>query len=95
MRIRSFRSSHTYGESLIVVVIVAGFFWLISQGKFEVQDIWSYVGFLAIIAVFYFALLFCRMIFFWMLGGDSPYPWWEVTEKSRKYLEDSKKKGKK
>lgn len=92
---RSFRYSQVYGESLIVVVVVAGFFWLISEGKFNVQDDLSYPGFLAMIVGFYFALLLCRMIFFYMIGGDSPYPWWEVVKHGNKSLEDLKKVRKK
>jgi len=92
---KSIRSSRTFSEALIVIVVVAGFFWLISQGKFEVQDAWLYFSFLAMIVVFYFALLLCHMIFFHMVGGNGTYPWWEHTEHYDKYLEKSKKIGKK
>ena len=93
-----FRSSRTSGESFIVVLVIAGFFWLMSQGKFSFQDIWSYIGFLAMIVVFYFALLLCHMIFFWMVGGNGTYPWWEHVEHAEKYnkhLENLKKVSKK
>lgn len=95
---RFFSSSRTFDESLIVVVVAAGFFWLMAQGKFEVQNIWSYAGFLAMIAVFYFVLLLCHMGFFHMIGGNGTYPWWEHvdhTEKHKKRMEGLKKIGKK
>lgn len=81
------------GEVLIVVAVVVGFFWLISEDKFVVEDIWSYLGFLGVIVLFYFALLLCRMIFFYMLGGNYSYPWWEMV--NDKKLEELKKLGKK
>lgn len=95
---KSFRPSRTSGESFIVVVVIAGFFWLMSQGKLEVQDVWSYAGLLAMIVVFYFALLLCHMIFFHMIGGNGTYPWWEHVdhaERHKKHLENSKKVSKK
>lgn len=86
------RSRHSGGgEAFIVVVVIAGFFWLISQGKFEVQDIWSYVAFLSMIVVFYFALLLCRMIFFHMVGGNGTYPWWEHVRHAEEIKKSPKK----
>lgn len=71
-------SRSTFGEALIVVSVTAGFFYLFSRNNLSPQDItWGPVGFLIAIVLFYFALLFCRMLFFWMTGGEaSPYPWW-------------------
>ncbi len=79
------------GEVFIVAVVIAGFFWLMSQGIMQIQDIWSYVGFLLIIVVFYFALLLCRMIFFHMVGGNA-YPWWEHVQHHEEYLKGEHKK---
>lgn len=83
------------GEALIVSIVTLGFFWLMSQGKFEVQNIWSYVGFLAVIVVFYFALLLCRMTFFHMVGGNGQYPWWLHEGMHRNSSEDFSKSKKK
>ena len=67
----------TFGEALIVISVVAGFFYMVMQGKLSFQNMGIYAGFLLMIVVFYMALLFCRMLFYWMTGGDStPYPWW-------------------
>lgn len=75
----------TFGEALIVVSVIAGFFFAFTQGKASLQDIWTLAAFLGVIAVFYMALLFCRMLFFWMTGGDqAQYPWWVHAEKAKK-----------
>lgn len=71
-------SRSTFGEALIVISVIAGFFVAFLQGKVSLQDVWTLAGFLLVIVVFYMALLFCRMLFFWMTGGDqAPYSWWE------------------
>jgi len=71
-------------------LVVVGFFVAILQNKVTLQDI-SLVGFLALIVIFYMALLFCRMLFFWMTGGDRPhYPWWKNVEMMKKYEQKSK-----
>lgn len=88
-------SSKPYGESFIVAIVVAGFFWLIAEGKFEVNGLWAYAGVLGMIVVFYFALLFCHMTFFHMIGGGyRPHSWWEHAEHAQKF-EDAKKRAKK
>lgn len=90
---KSSYSSKTYGEAFIVAIVVAGFFWLVSEGKFVVDGFWSYAGLLGMIVGFYFALLLCHMIFFHMIGGGYR-PWWEEAEQYRK-LENVKKVAKK
>ena len=71
-------SRSTIGEALVVISVIAGFFVAFLQDKITLQDVWALVGFLVVIVAFYMALLFCRMLFFWMTGGDqTPYPWWE------------------
>lgn len=78
----------TFGEALIVISVIAGFFIAFIENRVSLQDIWTLAGFLTLIVVFYMALLFCRMLFFWMTGGDqTPYPWWEhqaITKKMKK-----------
>ncbi len=78
----------TFGEALIVVSVVAGFFVAFMEGKVSLENIWTLAGFLAAIVVFYMALLFCRMLFFWMTGGDqAQYPWWTHAEMAEKHAE--------
>lgn len=67
-RIRS-----TLGEALIVVTVTAGLFWNFSQNRIVPQDLWLYAALLCGLVLFYFALLFARMLFFWMTGGDQCY----------------------
>lgn len=75
----------TLGEALIVVSVVVGFFAAFMNDQVSLQDIWTLVGFLVVIVVFYMALLFCRMLFFWMTGGDqTPHPWWTHAEMAKK-----------
>ena len=74
----------TLGEALIVVSVVAGFFAAVMAGKVSAQSI-SPVAFLVSIVILYMALLFCRMLFFWMTGGDqTPHPWWMHAEMAKK-----------
>lgn len=88
-------SSKTYGESFIVAIVVAGFFWLVSEGKVEIDGLWSYAAILGLIVCFYFALLLCHMIFFHMIGGGyRPHAWWEHAEQYKK-MEGVKKVSKK
>lgn len=76
----------TVGEALIVVSVIAGFFFAFTEDKASPQDIWTLAGFLAVIVVFYMALLFCRMLFFWMTGGDmAQHPWWTHAEMAKKH----------
>lgn len=78
----------TFGEALIIISVVVGFFVAFMQGKVSLQDIWTLAGFLALIVIFYMALLCCRMLFFWMTGGDqTPYPWWKHAEMAKKMKE--------
>ena len=78
-------SRSTLGEALIVVSVVLGFFAPFMRSDEGFPDIWSFAAFLGVIAVFYMALLFCRMLFFWMTGGDqTPYPWWTHAEMAKK-----------
>ncbi len=92
---KSSYSSKTYGEAFIVAIVVAGFFWLISEGKFEINSLGSYAALLALIVGFYFALLLCNMTFFYMIGGgERPYAWWEHAEQYKK-MEEGKKVSKK
>ncbi len=63
-------SRSTFGEALIVITVLAGFFWSTGAGKLTPLDPWSAAGYLAGIVLFYFGLLFARMLFFWMTGGD-------------------------
>lgn len=69
-----------FGEALIVISVIVGFFWLLEHGKVSLQGTWEYVGFLAAIVVFYFALLLCRIIFFHATGGGGDMPWWAQME---------------
>lgn len=81
-------SRGTLGEALIVVSVVAGFFVAFMQDKVTLQDIWPLAGFLLTIVVFYMALLICRMLFFWMTGGDQAhYPWWTHVEMAKKHAD--------
>lgn len=81
-------SRGTIGEALIVIAVVAGFFVAVMEDKVLLQEI-SLVWFLVMMVVFYMALLFCRMLFFWMTGGDqTPYPWWKHAEMAKKLSDD-------
>lgn len=92
MHIPRSASRSTFGEALIVISVVAGFFVAFMKDKVSLQDIWVLAGFLALITIFYMALLFCRMLFFWMTGGNQiPYPWWKHAEMAQKYEELPKK----
>lgn len=78
-------SRSTFGEALIVVFVVAGFFVALIQNKISFEDIGTFASFLAAISVFYMALLFFRMLFFWMTGGERiSYPWWKHVEMAEK-----------
>ncbi|PIR48697.1 hypothetical protein COU80_03265 [Candidatus Peregrinibacteria bacterium CG10_big_fil_rev_8_21_14_0_10_55_24] len=84
-------SRNTFGEALIVALVVVGFFVAFLQNKVALEDVWTLAGFLTLIVIFYMALLFCRMLFFWMTGGDqTPYPWWKHVEMQKKYEQKSK-----
>ncbi len=86
------RVRNGFSEPFIVVAVVLGFFWMASQGKMSLQDLGSYIGFLVIIVLFYFALLFCRMMFFWMTGGENT-PWWMHVEQAHKmHLDEMQKR---
>lgn len=88
----------TLGEALIVISIIAGFFYGFVNAAVGFADLLMLIEFLAIIVVFYMCLLFCRMLFFWMTGGDqAPYPWWEhqgesLQSKNQQLQEARKKK---
>jgi len=78
-------SRSTIGEALIVISVIIGFFAAFMDDKVSLQDIWSIAWFLVLIVIFYMALLFCRMLFFWMTGGDqAQYPWWMHAEMAKK-----------
>ncbi len=82
------RNRSTFGEALIVIAVIAGFFWTFSQNRIVPQDLWMYAAFLGGIVAFYFALLFARMLFFWMTGGDYNFSWgdwqeWQRAENAR------------
>jgi hypothetical protein len=64
---------NTFGESLIVITAIAGFFYGMGQGLVSMDNLLNYVWFLLLIAGFYFLILFARMMFFWMTGGDHGY----------------------
>ncbi len=92
------RTRSTVGEAIIVVSVVAGFFWHFSQNRIVPQDLWLYALFLCGIVGFYFALLFARMLFFWMTGGDQCYAFdsdgreWQPSAPVRKRPEEGGKK---
>ncbi len=87
MPIRRSASRSTFGEALIVVSVVAGFFVALMKDKVSLQNI-SLTTFLVSMVVFYMALLVCRMLFFWMTGGDQmQYPWWKHAEMAKKMKE--------
>ncbi len=76
----------TFGEALIVVSVVVGFFIAFMEDKVSLQNIGDLAAFLVLITAFYFALLLCRMLFFWMTGGDlTPHPWWTHAEMAKKH----------
>lgn len=88
-------SNKTYGEALIVALVVAGSFWSMSEGGVQFNGLGDYAAFLALIVGFYFALLLCHGIFFHMIGGGHrPAAWWEHVEHAKK-LEEKKKVAKK
>lgn len=72
-----FRSRSTIGEALIVITVAAGFFYSLNEGNASLEDGWLASAFLFGIVLFYFALLFVRMLFFWMTGGDHVAGWEE------------------
>ena len=70
---------NTFGEALIVITAVVGFFYAMEKGLVSMNNLLSYVWFLLLIVGFYFLLLFARMLFFWMTGGEHApgvMPWW-------------------
>jgi hypothetical protein len=73
-------SRNTIGEALIAAIALGGFLISFLQGKIALQDLGTFAGFLGLFVGFYFALLFCRMLFYWMTGGDQ-YPWWEYQQR--------------
>ncbi len=79
------------GETLIVITVIVGCFMAFLQDKLAPGDIWMLLGFLAIIVVFYAALLLCRMMFFHATGGEVPYPWWALREDMEKHMKGQKK----
>jgi hypothetical protein len=74
------KSTSTLGEAIVAGIALIGFLTLWQQGTLNSGDIWKYAAVLAMISVFYFTLLFARMMFFWMTGGDGVV-WWD------KYIE--------
>lgn len=71
-------SRNTYGEALIVLAVIIGFFATPMHTNVSMENIWTSVILLVSIVVFYFALLFARMLFYWMTGGDhQPMRWHE------------------
>lgn len=67
---------NTFGEALIVIAVIAGFFFSSSPASLSMENIWSSAIMLGVIVVFYFCLLFARMLFYWMTGGDAaPFDW--------------------
>jgi F0F1-type ATP synthase assembly protein I len=77
-------SRSTFGEALIVISVV-GFFVAFMNDKVSLQDVWILGWFLTLIVGFYMALLFCRMLFFWMTGDNrASYPWWKHAEMAKK-----------
>ncbi len=81
-----------FGEALIVISVVVGYFWLLEHGKASLQGTWEYVGFLATIVVFYFALVLCRIIFFNSTRSSSDMPWWTQYEQPKKGDDAPRKK---
>jgi hypothetical protein len=82
------------GEALIVITVIAGFFWATATGALPVQNLWTYAGVLVAIVLFYFALLICRIAFYHATGGNGEFPWWAYTPEMQKKMfeEHSKKK---
>ena len=71
----------TFGEALIALGALAGFFALAWNGTIATwSDVWIYVGILGIIAVFYALLLFARIMFEMATHGSSDSFWWEKYE---------------
>lgn len=87
-------SRGTFGEALIVITSMIGFFYGMNQGMFSTANMWGYVVFLLIIAGFYFLLLFARMLFFWMTGGEMNFSQtnWADVEVAKHHGEHLKKK---
>jgi hypothetical protein len=78
-------SRATIGEALIVVTVIAGYFVGLMEDKVSFENV-SFIWFLVTMVIFYMALLFCRMLFFWMTGGDqTQHPWWTHAEMAKKH----------
>lgn len=84
---------NTFGEALIAFTALGGFLYAFSQGQTSYDDLWLFAGLLGVIVAFYFALLFARMLFYWMTGGDHvQYAWWEHEKHARQFQAEKKKK---
>ncbi len=81
-----------FGEALIVISVIVGYFWLFEHGKVSLQGTWEYIGFLAAIVVFYFALIICRIMFFNATRSSSDMPWWAQYEQQKKKSDDAPRK---
>lgn len=66
-------SRGTFGEALIAVAALAGFFYGLSQGNFSLRALWAYALVLLVIVAFYASLLICKMVFHWATSGDYPH----------------------
>lgn len=84
MHVRS-SSRNTFGEALVALAGLAGLMIAVRDGVISTtSDLWFFAALFFEVVLFYFGLLFARMLFFWMTGGDAN-TWWE----NRMHIEDA------
>ena len=61
--------------ALAALVMLGGLLWFNRLNS--MADIWMFVIILAVVVVFYFCLLLCRTVYFWMTRGGYDMAMWD------------------